>query len=192
MRHVCVYCSSSDRLSPGFYEVGADFGRTLARRGHVLVYGGGTTGLMGAVARGVKEAGGHVIGVIPDFMKARELEFRGADELITVSTMRERKQVMEEKSDAFVALPGGWGTLEEVMEILVLRQLALHEKPTVFLNHEGYYDHLLAFFEHMVAEQFGKPTSRSFFEVKASVAGVFDYLDSYKPFPGDSKWFVTK
>lgn len=192
MRHVCVYCSSSDRLSPGFYEVGTDFGRTLAKRGHVLVYGGGNTGLMGAVARGVKEGGGHVIGVIPDFMKVRELEFRDADEMITVSTMRERKQVMEEKADAFVALPGGWGTLEEVMEVLVLRQLARHDKPTVFLNHDGFFDHLLAFFEHMVTEQFGKPTSRSYFAVKPTVGEVFDYLDGYEPFPADLKWFDTK
>lgn len=172
--------------------MGAEFGRTLARRGHVLVFGGGVTGLMGAVARGVKEGGGRVVGIIPDFMKERELEFRDADELITVSTMRERKQLMEERADAFVALPGGWGTLEEIMEILVLRQLARHEKPTVFLNHGGYYDHLLAFFEHMVAEQFGKPSSRSYFAVKDNVPGVFDYLDGYEPFPADSKWFVTK
>jgi len=192
MRHVCVYCSSSDRLSPGFYEVGAEFGRTLAQRGHVLVYGGGTTGLMGAVARGVKEGGGRVVGVIPHFMKARELEFREADEMITVATMRERKLKMEEMSDAFVALPGGWGTLEEVMEILVLRQLAQHEKPTVFLNHGGYFDHLLAFFEHMVTEKFGKASSLSYFAVKGTVPGVFDYLDGYEPFPSDSKWFVTK
>lgn len=192
MRHICVYCSSSDNLSPSFFNMAGEFGRTLARRGQVLVYGGGTTGLMGAVARGVKEGGGRVVGIIPDFMKKRELEFRDADELITVGTMRERKQVMEEKADAFVALPGGWGTLEEIMEILVLRQLARHEKPTVFLNHGGYYDHLLAFFEHMVTERFGKPSSRSYFAVKDTVNGVFDYLDGYRPFPADSKWFVTK
>jgi len=192
MRHICVYCSSSDRLSPDFYEVGAEFGRTLAQRGHVLVYGGGTNGIMGAVARGVKLGGGRVVGVIPDFMKELELEFREADELITVSTMRERKQAMEEMSDAFVALPGGWGTLEEVMEILVLRQLQRHDKPTVFLNHAGYYDHLLAFFEHMIAERFGKDASRSFFAVRDTVPGVLDYLDDYKPTPPGQPWFVTR
>jgi uncharacterized protein (TIGR00730 family) len=192
MRHICVYCSSSDRLSPGFYEVGTEFGRTLAQRGHVLVYGGGTNGIMGAVARGVKAGGGHVVGVIPDFMKALELEFREADELITVSTMRERKQAMEEMSDAFVALPGGWGTLEEVMEILVLRQLQQHEKPTVFLNHAGFYDHLLAFFEHMIAERFGRPTTRSCFAVRDTVPGVLEFLESYKPTPPDQPWFVTR
>lgn len=194
MRHVCVYCSSSDNLAPDFYEVGTEFGRALAGRGHTLVYGGGHVGIMGAVARGVKSAGGRVIGVIPEFMKERELEFREADELITVTTMRERKQAMEEKSDAFVALPGGWGTLEEVMEILVLRQLARHEKPTVFLNHSGFYDHLLAFFDHMIAGKFGRPGSREFFAVRDSVDGVFDYLESYKPAPpdADSPWFVTR
>lgn len=192
MRNVCVYCSSSDRLSPDFYRVATEFGRGLAERGLVLVYGGGATGLMGAVARGVKAGGGRVVGVIPGFMKARELEFREADELVTVSTMRERKQVMEERADAFVALPGGWGTLEEVMEILVLRQLAQHEKPTVFLNHGGFYDHLLAFFEHMVAAEFAKPANRTYFAVKDTVPDVFDHLHAYKPFPADVKWFITK
>lgn len=192
MRRVCVYCSSSDRLSPGFYEVGTEFGRSLAQRGLVLVYGGGTTGIMGAVARGVKSAGGQVVGVIPEFMKGLELEFMEADEMVTVSTMRERKQAMEDRADAFVALPGGWGTLEEVMEILVLRQLQRHDKPTVFLNHAGYYDHLLAFFEHMIAERFGKDASRSFFAVRDTVPGVLDFLEGYTPTQPDQPWFQTR
>lgn len=192
MRRVCVYCSSSDRLSPNFYEVGTAFGRALAQRGHVLVYGGGTTGIMGAVARGVKSAGGHVIGVIPEFMKGLELEFLEADEMVTVTTMRERKQEMEERADAFVALPGGWGTLEEVMEILVLRQLQRHSKPTVFLNHAGYYDHLLAFFEHMIAERFGRAATRACFAVRDTVPGVLDYLDDYKPTESEQPWFQTR
>lgn len=192
MRRICVYCSSSDRLSADFYEVGTEFGRALAQRGHMLVYGGGTTGIMGAVARGVKSAGGHVIGVIPEFMKGLELEFEEADEMITVTTMRERKQAMEDRADAFVALPGGWGTLEEVMEILVLRQLDRHTKPSVFLNHAGYYDHLLAFFEHMIAERFGKEASRSFFAVRDTAQGVLDYLDDYKPTEPDQPWFLTR
>ena len=192
MRRVCVYCSSSDRLSPDFYEVGAEFGRMLAQRGLMLVYGGGTTGIMGAVARGVKSAGGRVVGVIPVFMKDLELEFREADEMITVPTMRERKQAMEERADAFVALPGGWGTLEEVMEILVLRQLDRHDKPTVFLNHAGYYDHLLAFFEHMISERFGRPSTRACFAVRDTVPGVLDYLDDFKPTLPDQPWFVTR
>jgi uncharacterized protein (TIGR00730 family) len=99
---------------------------------------------------------------------------------------------MEEMSDAFVALPGGWGTLEEVMEILVLRQLQRHDKPTVFLNHAGFYDHLLAFFEHMIAERFGRPTTRSCFAVRDTVPGVLEFLESYKPTPPDQPWFVTR
>jgi uncharacterized protein (TIGR00730 family) len=192
MPRVCVYCSSSDRLSPHFYEVGTEFGRALAQRGHVLVYGGGTTGIMGAVARGVKYAGGQVVGVIPEFMKGLELEFLEADEMVTVTTMRERKQTMEERADAFVALPGGWGTLEEVMEILVLRQLQRHKKPTVFLNHAGYYDHLLAFFEHMISERFGRTATRACFAVRDTPAGVLDYLDDYKPTESEQPWFQTR
>ena len=120
---LCVYCSSSDRLDPKYYDVAAELGRELVNHGWGLVYGGGKTGLMGAVARAVKENGGRVVGVIPEFMKARELAFDAADELVTVITMRERKLLMETRADAFVALPGGWGTLEEIMEILTLRQL---------------------------------------------------------------------
>jgi hypothetical protein len=106
--------------------------------------------------------------------------------------MRERKQTMEERADAFVALPGGWGTLEEVMEILVLRQLQRHKKPTVFLNHAGYYDHLLAFLEHMISERFGRTATRACFAVRDTPAGVLDYLDDYKPTESEQPWFQTR
>jgi uncharacterized protein (TIGR00730 family) len=112
---LCVYCSSSDRLDPKYPAVAAELGRELVARGWGLVYGGGKTGLMGAVARAVTQAGGTVVGVIPEFMKARELAYDEADELISVVTMRERKLLMEARADAFVTLPGGFGTLEEIM-----------------------------------------------------------------------------
>ena len=115
---LCVYCASSDRLDPKYYKAATELGERLVAEGWGLVYGGGKTGLMGAVARGTKSAGGRVVGVIPEFMKARELAFDEADELVTVITMRERKLLMETRADAFVTLPGGFGTLEEIMEIL--------------------------------------------------------------------------
>src|ERR1041385_8319731 len=125
---LCVYCSSSDRLESKYYDAAAELGREMVARGWGLVYGGGKTGLMGAVARAVKGEGGRVVGVIPEFMKVRELAFDKADELLTVVTMRERKLLMETRADAFLALPGGFGTLEEIMEILTLRQLDVVKK----------------------------------------------------------------
>src|SRR5262245_26796008 len=151
---LCVYCSSSDRLDPQYYEAAANLGREMVARGWGLVYGGGKTGLMGAVARAVKSGGGRVVGVIPEFMKVRELAFDEADELVTVITMRERKLLMETRADAFVALPGGWGTLEEILEILTLRQLEVVRKPCVLLNQAGFYDPLLGLFARILAGKF--------------------------------------
>src|SRR5438445_494412 len=162
---LCVYCSSSDRLDRKYATVAEEMGRELAARGWGLVYGGGKTGLMGAVARAAKAGGGRVVGVIPEFMKARELAFDEADELVTVVTMRERKLLMEARADAFVALPGGWGTLEEIMEILTLRQLDVVRKPCVFLNQEGFYDDLIRLFERMLRENFFKPANMDLFRV---------------------------
>src|SRR5580658_1725120 len=149
-KSLCVYCSSSEQLDPKYYAAAAEIGRAMAGRGWSLVYGGGKTGLMGTVARAVREAGGRVVGVIPEFMKSRELAFDEADELITVVTMRERKMLMEARADAFLALPGGWGTLEEMMEILTLAQLEVLRKRCVFFNQDGFYDELLQFFAKMV------------------------------------------
>jgi len=148
MKLLCVYCSSSDRLDPKYTAAAEQLGHELVARGFGLVYGVGKTGLMGAVARAVKARGGRVVGVIPEFMKARELAYDEADELVTVVTMRERKLLMEARADAFVALPGGFGTLEEIMEILTLRQLDVVRKPCVFFNQDGFYDDLLQTVEH--------------------------------------------
>ena len=143
---ICVYCSSSDRLDPKYYESAEQFGRQLVAHGWGLVYGGGNRGAMGVLGRAVREAGGHVVGIIPEFMKTRELALTDADELITVATLRERKQLMEERAAGFVTLPGGIGTLEEFLEIIVLRYLNRLDKPVILVNQDGYYDDLLRFF----------------------------------------------
>src|SRR5882762_156743 len=176
MKSLCVYCSSSDRLDPKYFAAADQVGAEMARRQWTLVYGGGKTGLMGAVARAVKAKGGRVVGVIPEFMKARELAYDEADELVTVVTMRERKLLMETRADAFVALPGGWGTLEEILEILTLRQLDVLRKPCIFLNQDGFYDDLLRFFDRMVRERFNKPSNLELFRVAATVPGIFAQL----------------
>jgi cytokinin riboside 5'-monophosphate phosphoribohydrolase len=189
---LCVYCSSSDRLDPPYYEAAAELGREMVARGWGLVYGGGKTGIMGAVARAVKTGGGRVVGVIPEFMKVRELAFDEADELVTVITMRERKLLMETRADAFVALPGGFGTLEEIMEILTLRQLDVVKKPCVFFNQAGFYDDLLRLFDRMLAEKFFKPSNLDLFRVAATVPEIFAQIEVARTAKVESKWFETR
>lgn len=191
MKMLCVYCSSSDRLDPKYTLVADALGRAMAGRGWGMVYGGGNTGLMGAVARSVKGAGGRVVGIIPEFMRVRELAYLEADELIFCDTMRQRKQAMEERADAFLALPGGWGTLEEIMEILVLRQLDKLRKPCVFLNQDGFYNDLIRLFHHMVSERFNKESNLSLFSVAQTVDEVFPLIEA-ETVPAELKWFQTK
>ncbi|HYC71721.1 MAG TPA: TIGR00730 family Rossman fold protein [Opitutaceae bacterium] len=189
MKSLCVYCASSDRLDPKYADAAQRIGAEVARRGWTLVYGGGKTGLMGAVARGAKGAGGTVVGVIPEFMKAKELAFDEADELITVLTMRERKMLMETRADAFLALPGGWGTLEEIMEILTLKQVDVLQKPVVLFNQDGYYDPLLEFFERMVGEKFMRDSIRRQYAVAPTVHDIFAQLENWSAAPVESKWW---
>lgn len=189
---LCVYCASSDRLDPKYYAAAAALGREMVAHGWGLVYGGGKTGAMGAVARAVKQNGGRVVGVIPEFMKARELAYDEADELVTVITMRERKLLMETRADAFVALPGGWGTLEEIMEILTLRQLDVVRKPCVLFNQDGFYDDLLRTFERMVADKFIRPSNLDLFRVARTIPEVIGCLQATASPQTEAKWFETK
>ena len=189
---LCVYCASSDRIDPKYTAAATELGHELVKRGWGLVYGGGKTGLMGAVARAVKAKGGVVVGVIPEFMKARELAFDEADELVTVVTLRERKLLMEARADAFVTLPGGFGTLEEIMEILTLRQLDVVRKPCVFLNQDGFYDDLIRLFEKMLAEKFFKPSNMELFRVAQTVPEIFGQIEASAGVKAESKWFETR
>lgn len=189
---LCVYCASSDRLDPKFYAAAGELGREMVMRGWGLVYGGGRTGLMGAVARAVKQNGGRVVGVIPEFMKVRELAYDEADELVTVITMRERKLLMETRADAFVALPGGWGTLEEILEILTLRQLDVVRKPCVIFNQDGFYDDLLRLFARMLADKFFKPSNMDLFRVASAVPEIFAQIESAATAKAEEKWFETR
>jgi len=189
---LCVYCSSSDRLDPKYYAAASWVGTEIGRRRWTLVYGGGRTGLMGAVACGAKENGGCVIGVIPEFMKARELAYTGADELISVITMRERKLLMEARADAFLALPGGWGTLEETMEILTLAHLEALRKPVVIFNQDGYYDELLALFDRMIREGFMHATISRKFAVASTAEEIFPLFENWRHNTSGQPWFDTK
>jgi len=149
IRSICVYCGSSSGTDPAFAEVAMRFGQILAERNITLVYGGGSRGLMGAVARAVHEHGGRVVGIIPDFLKLRERMFTGAQEIIVTRDMHERKQLMFERADAFVALPGGIGTLEELVEQLTWSQLGRHRKPILIANINAFWEPLIELLDHM-------------------------------------------
>ena len=181
---VCVYCSSSRDLDPKYYAMGEIIGRGLAERGWGLVYGGGNAGTMGAVARATKTAGGQVVGVIPEFMKERELAFHEADELVTVGSMRERKRLMADRADAFITLPGGIGTLEEVSEIMVERGLAMHSKPLVLVNYDG----LLTYLERMITDRFKSAGFENLMGVANTAEEVWPLLEQPAAFEADSLW----
>jgi uncharacterized protein (TIGR00730 family) len=174
---LCIYCSSSRELAPAYHEAAEAVGRGLVSRGWGLVYGGGRAGLMGSVAKSVKGAGGRVVGIIPQFMKARELEYREADELVTVATMAERKTAMIARADGFLALPGGIGTLEEIAEVLTLRYLAQTDRPAVFFNQNGYYDDLLRFFDRMTSEGFRTAGMHGLYAVAPTVEAIWPLLE---------------
>lgn len=161
LRRVCVYAGSNVGVHPAYAEAATALGRTLAERGIVVVYGGGAIGLMGAVADAALAAGGQVIGVIPRALRAREVDHHGLTELRVVESMHERKLTMAELSDAFVALPGGIGTLEELVEVLTWTQLGIHAKPCAVLDVEGYYRPLVALLDHAVDQGFLAAEQRS-------------------------------
>jgi len=178
--NLCVFCSSSDVIEPAYFAAAATLGTTLARRGDVLIYGGANIGLMGAAARAAHQNGGRVVGALPQFMASRGLAYAQADELILTRDLRERKAVMEARADAFLALPGGFGTLEEMLEIITLKQLGQHSKPVLFLNVAGFYDPLIGFFEHIREHGFVKPHANSLYYFAADVDDAFSYLDHYQ------------
>lgn len=154
VRTVCVYCGSGFGKNPAFREAAETLGTTLARAGMALVYGGGDVGLMGTVARAVLEGGGHVTGIIPDFLQARENMLEAVHETVVVPDMHTRKRLMFERSDAFVTLPGGIGTLEELVEQLTWAQLGRHKKPVVLVSVDGFWEPLLGLFDHMRSHGF--------------------------------------
>ncbi len=176
MKQVCVFCGSRSGRDPIYREAAIEMGTALARRGLTLVYGGGNVGLMGAVADASLAAGGQVIGVIPRFLSAREVAHSSLTELHIVDSMHERKARMADLADSFVALPGGYGTLEEFCEILTWAQLHLHHKPIGLLNISGYYTPLLNLFDHAVAEEFVSPALRSLVLEATDPSDMLDLL----------------
>jgi uncharacterized protein (TIGR00730 family) len=187
MQSICVYCGSSAGKSPQYAEAAVDLGRELVRRGLGLVYGGASVGLMGAVADAVLQAGGRAIGVIPHSLATKELAHTALDELFVVDSMHERKAKMAELSSGFIAMPGGWGTLEEIFEVLTWAQLGFHDKPCGLLNVAGYYDHLGAFLDHAMEQSFVREEYRPMIMVESQPAPLLDRFASYEA-PRVRKW----
>jgi uncharacterized protein (TIGR00730 family) len=181
MKRLCVFCGSNTGTRPAYAEAATLLARHLANLGIGIVYGGGNVGLMGVLADAALAAGGEVIGVIPHSLFAKEVGHAGLTHLHIVNTMHERKAMMADLADGFIAMPGGWGTFDEFCEILTWAQLGLHHKPCGILNVEGYYDTLLAMFDHSVAEGFLKPAYRPMILADADPVELVAKMQQYLP-----------
>lgn len=187
IRTLCVYCGSSRGNHPDYLHAVRALGSVIAERGMRLVYGGASVGIMGALADVVLAEGGSVVGIIPEHLVRHEVAHQQLSDLRVVASMHERKALMAELSDAFVALPGGLGTIEELFEMLTWAQLDLHRKPCGVLNVRGYFDHLLAFLDHAEAEQFVRPHHRAMLQVADDAESLLAALARYRA-PGAQKW----
>ena len=190
MKRICVYCGSNPGRNPDFLQAAEALGQALVDRGLGLVYGGASIGVMGAVANAVLAHGGEAIGVIPEALHEKEITHTGLSEQHIVGSMHERKALMAELSDGFIALPGGWGTFEEIFEALTWAQLGIHRKPCGLLNVSGYYDHLGAFLEHAIEQQFVKPECRAMLMISPDPQGLLEQFAAYDP-PVVKKWITV-
>lgn len=181
VKNICVYCSSSDFVDKNFFTAAKELGEKIAQSGYGLVYGGSNVGLMGEVARNVYHNKGKVTGVIPQKINDAGIAFPHEIELIITNTMRERKKIMEEKADAFIALPGGFGTLEEISEMIVGKQLAFHKKPLVFLNVDNFYTKLFEFFDEFYKYKFAKGDCETLYHRANTVDEAISYIKNYTP-----------
>lgn len=180
---ICVYGAASSLIDKDYIEAGEELGRKMVERGHSLVFGGGRSGMMGAPARGVYEKGGHILGIAPKFFEENnpEVSFENCTEFIHTETMRERKRLLDESSDAFIVSPGGIGTFDEFFEILTLKQLGRHNKAIAILNIDGYYDNLLQMMEVSIEKNFITRDCVELFKVTNTIEETLDYIESYDP-----------
>ena len=189
IRKICVYCGSSPGKNPAFSVAASSLAKAMCERGIGLVYGGAAVGVMGALANAVLEAGGEAIGVIPRSLAIKEVAHANLTELHVVSSMHDRKAMMAELADGFIALPGGWGTLEEIFEILTWAQLGFHEKPCGLLNSEGYYDGLIEFLDNAIEQQFVREICRPMLMTARKPVELLDRFASYRA-PRVRKWMA--
>ena len=187
-KNICVYCSSSNNLDEKYYRLAQELGHKIASKGYGLVYGGTIVGCMGQVANAVIHNGGEAIGVIPELIESKGLGHPELAKIIITKDMRERKATMEEHSNIFLANPGGFGTFEEIFEILVAKQLGYHKKAVIFLNLDDYYTPLFQMFENIYREKFAKEQSRELYYIADSIDEVFDYISTYEEKDFIMKW----
>ncbi|WP_269581383.1 TIGR00730 family Rossman fold protein [Roseibium sp. Sym1] len=187
MKAICVFCGSSFGTRETYAEAAKETGRTIAEQGYTLVYGGAKVGLMGTVADAALQAGGKVIGVLPRALEDKEIGHEGLTELHLVGSMHERKARMADLSDAFIALPGGVGTLEEIFEVWTWGQLGYHQKPCGFLNIDGYYDDLIRFLDHQTEEGFTRDVMRQMVQIAGAPRELIGQFENYSP-PSAPKW----
>lgn len=185
LKTVCLFCGAASGLSPAYAEAAQAFGRAVAEQGLTLVFGGGRVGLMGLAADAALAVGGRVVGVIPEFLKAREVAHLGLSELHVTQSMHERKALMAELSDAFVALPGGFGTLDELFEILTWAQLGVHGKPIGLLDVDGFYQPLLNMVRHMAGQGFVRESQLNLLQYAAQVEPLLARLSGLPSFSGE-------
>ncbi|HPF51972.1 MAG TPA: TIGR00730 family Rossman fold protein [Draconibacterium sp.] len=189
--NICVFCSSSNAISDVYFQEANKLGTLIGEGNHILINGGANVGLMEAVTIAASKAGAKTVGIIPEKMIHRSLASNNSHEVIVTPDMMERKARMRELSDAFVALPGGFGTLEEILEVMTLRQLSYHTKPIVFVNTNGFFDDLFRQFERSYNEMFAKDVYKKLYFVANTAEEAFDYILNYEEVELDSKWFVV-
>lgn len=189
--NICVFSSSSNAIAPAYFQEAEWLGKLIGDNGHTLVNGGANVGLMEAVTVSAAMAGAKTIGIIPERFIRRSLASENAHQIITTKDMQERKSRMREISDAFIALPGGFGTLEEILEVLTLRQLSYHSKPVVFINTNNFYKYLLKQFETSYSEQFAKEIYRDIYFAASDAGEAINYIQQFQPTEIDTKWFVV-
>ncbi len=187
--NICVFCSSSNALNKDYFNETEQLGLLMANKNHNLIYGGSNVGLMNRLANVIKKNNGHVTGVIPEVIKNKGLAYKAADKMIVTPDLSERKNKMIDLADAFIALPGGFGTLEEIIEVITLKQLQIHNKPIVFLNTNNFYDKLFDFFELIYKDLFAKNEYRSYYALYSTPKEVIDYIERYKSPEFKDKWF---
>lgn len=187
MKAICVFCGSSYGTREAYADAARATGRAIAEQGYTLVYGGAKVGLMGTVADAALNAGGKVIGVLPKALEDKEIGHEGLTDLHLVGSMHERKAMMADLSDAFIALPGGVGTLEEIFEVWTWGQLGYHSKPCGFLNIEGYYDDLIRFLDHQTDQGFTKDVMRAMVQIAGTPEEMIGLFENYTP-PSAPKW----
>lgn len=186
---ICIYGASSDNIDRVYIENVYALGKELAKRKHTLVFGGGSHGLMGSSVKGVKDESGTVIGVSPRFFDVDDILYKDCNDFIYTDTMRERKELLDNLSDAFIAVPGGIGTMDELFEILTLKQLSIHNKPIVFFNINGYYDTLIKFIKEIAEKGFMKDICLDLFKVFDNYNDILDYIENYSDKPTQSLFF---